>query len=84
MQKRITCRAAVSIPYGMFVKLTDDECNPDPTLDQGGIAVRPVFAVDDRGYRAGAQVIVQTDGAILADFGNGSLWVVLKNGRIVA
>jgi hypothetical protein len=82
MQTRITSRARESIPYGMHVGLDGDECFPDPTLQtQGGIAVRPPIVVDDRGYRTGAEVVVQTEGSILADFGNGSVWVNVKNGR---
>jgi hypothetical protein len=83
MVKRITSRAREAILYGSFVKIEGEECFPEPTLDIGGIAVRPITAVDDRGYRAGGEVIVQTDGPILAEFGAGSVWVNLQNGRIV-
>ena len=83
MIKRITSRASAPIQYGMFVMLNGDECEPDPTLNVGGVACRPSVAIDDRGYRIGAEVIVQTDGDILADFGGGSIWIKLSKGRIV-
>lgn len=79
-----TAIASAPIRYGTYVVLTDGACAPDPErAGQGGVAKRPYGAGTREAYAVGEEVVVLTDGGVLADLSDGLKWVEVAFGRLV-
>lgn len=84
---RTTAHAAEAIPFGARVRITKvgNICHVAAnSQEMDGIARRQWGGGDKASYRAGELVDIQTEGAILADFGDGNtIRVHLHRGKIV-
>ncbi|NIJ09309.1 hypothetical protein FHS31_002941 [Sphingomonas vulcanisoli] len=83
VHRTVTAIAKAPIRFGAFVAVSDGTCVVDPErASPGGIAKRPQGAGVREAYQAGEEVIVLTDGGVLADLADGQRWVEVASGRL--
>lgn len=84
VHRTVTAIAKAPIRFGAYVAMSDGECAPDPgRTSAGGIAKRPWAAGALESYATGDEVIVLTDGGVLADLPEGQHWAEVVSGRLV-
>jgi hypothetical protein len=83
MANRVPARAAKRMPHGSLVRIERGRALLEPDLARAqGVTKRP-HVTHATHHARNEQLLVETDGGIMADVGGSARWVEIRNGRIV-